>query len=313
MSRSCCCYVIDAGYLFPTLLSAKQARAATSKSQTDIKVFCIGEKTGESAAFAPAYEKEGVDLQFIPRDGVDNMPILFARFFLWRFLDPTYQAVIYIDGDTQIAGSLQPLLDVPLESGRFLAARDPMSLLIERPERIWREKREYFRSIGIGESGLTRYCNSGVLRFNRQDWRSIGDAAVLASKSQRNLLKFPDQDALNLVFGSDYLMMSYRWNFPVFFLTCGFQTFINPHIYHFMANPRPWNGPFQPWGVDWHTPYLCLARKYPELAPFLDKFGLVRTLKYEAQHQVKRLLERPIWCSSEVRERVMGAEREAYI
>jgi lipopolysaccharide biosynthesis glycosyltransferase len=311
MTKSCCCYVVNANYLFPTLLSAKQARNATSISRTDIKVFCIGDKTPEVAAFIPAYQNEGVDLQFIGSDSVDDMPITFARFYLWRFLESNYQAVVYIDGDTQIAGSLQPLLNVALDSGRFLAARDPMSLLMGRPERQSRARREYFRSIGIAETSLTRYCNSGVLRFNREDWRSIGEAAVLGFKTCARSLEFPDQDALNLIFGSDYLTMSFRWNFPIFFLSYGFQNLIRPQIYHFMSNPRPWNGPFEPWGVEFCAPYVELVRKYPDVARFLGKFGLLRTLRYEAQYQMKLLLEGSIWRSQEMRERVLRVEQDA--
>jgi lipopolysaccharide biosynthesis glycosyltransferase len=116
---------------------------------------------------------------------------------------------------------------------------------------------------------------------------------------------------LNLIFGSDYLTMSFRWNFPIFFLSYGFQNLIRPQIYHFMSNPRPWNGPFEPWGVEFCAPYVELVRKYPDVARFLGKFGLLRTLRYEAQYQMKLLLEGSIWRSQEMRERVLRVEQDA--
>ena len=313
MADSCCCYVIDSGYLFPTLLSASQARRATSADRTDIKIFCVGERTSETDPFSVACEAKGIDLVFISPATIDNLPIMFARFFLSRLLDAHYGAVVYVDGDTQIAGSLQPLLDVPLAPGRFLAARDPMSVVIDSPNRMWRERRAYFHSIGINEQAVQRYCNSGVLRFNLSDWTLISKMTLAASLSNGHGFKFPDQDALNLMFGTDYLTMSYRWNFPIFFLNCGFQEFISPNIYHFMSNPRPWQGPFQPWGRTWHTPYLDLLQQHPELTRFHQTLGKLKVAKYVIQQRVKRLIESPLWRSPEVRDRVLRSEREAYV
>jgi lipopolysaccharide biosynthesis glycosyltransferase len=313
MPKSCCCYVINSGYLFPTLHSAKQVRAATSRASTHIQVFCIGRQGPDTTPFVSAYKKEEIELTFVPEATIENMPIAFARFFLWRLLDPQYEAVVYIDGDTQISGSLQPLLDVTLEPGRFLAVRDPMSLIIDRPDRMWRKRRDYFHSIGIEDDALNRYCNSGVLRFNLQDWKTISMAVMSASKTHFHSLRFSDQDPLNLVFGADYLAMSYRWNFPIFFLNFGFENFINPNIYHFMSNPRPWNGAFHPWRERWYAPYPRLGEIYPELKAFLNKFGAVITMRYLAQQQIKRVLEGPTWRSRMVRERLLRNEQDAYV
>ena len=313
MPDACCVYIVDTGYLFPTLVSAIQARAAVSTHVADIKIFCIGQVTRETELYRNICQQRGVDLVVVPPAVIDNLPIMFARFYITRFLDARYTAVLYIDGDTQISGSLESLLTITLEPGRFLAVRDPMSILIERPSREWRSRRAYFRSIGLSGTDLQRYFNSGVIRFNRADWSAISQAALGISASHDHGLRFPDQDALNLAFGSDYLMMSYKWNFPIFFLDCGFRGLIEPTIYHFMSNPRPWNGSFRPWGWSWYEPYLVVVKEHPELRRFHKPFGLLRSMRYVVQQNVKSMLELPAWTSSTVRERIACYEAEALI
>ena len=313
MPNACCCYVIDAGYLFPTLMSAIQARSAIAVSAADVTILCIGQGRREIDLFEPICREHGIELVSVPPSAIDHMPIMFGRFYLARLLDAHYEAVVYMDGDTQVSGSLQPLFDVQLEPNRFLAVRDPMSIMIDGQSRLWRERRAYFRRIGIGEVGLSRYCNSGVIRFNRCDWEAMSRAALRTSARHDHGLRFPDQDALNLTFGSDYLTMSYRWNFPSFFLSCGLQELITPKIYHFMSNPRPWNGPFRPWGRACYDPYLALAKDYPQLQPFLKPIGRFKAMKYSLQQRLKLNFESPAWRAPRIRERIMRFEAEAYV
>ena len=313
MPNACCCYVIDAGYLFPTLLSAIQARSAVAVSAADVTIFCVGEGHREIDLFEPICRERGIGLVSVPPSAIDHMPIMFGRFYLARLLGAQYEAIVYLDGDTQVAGSLQPLVTAHLEPNRFLAVRDPMSIMIDGQGKVWRERRAYFRQIGIGDLELSRYCNSGVIRFNRSDWEAMSRAALRTSARHDHGLRFPDQDALNLTFGSDYLTMSYRWNFPSFFLSCGLQDLIAPNIYHFMSNPRPWNGPFRPWGRAWYDPYIALAKEYPQLKASLKPIGCYKVMKYSLQQRLKLQFESPAWRTPEIRERIMRFEAEAYV
>ncbi len=191
MPNACCCYVIDAGYLFPTLMSAIQARAAIATSAADIIIFCVGHRSQEFDLFEPICREHGIEFVAVPSSAIDHMPIMFGRFYLSRLLDERYEAVVYIDGDTQISGSLQPLIDAHLEPNRFLAVRDPMSLMLDSQSWGWRARRDYFNKIGIGVSGLSRYCNSGVLRFNRGDWDAMSRAALRTSARHDHGLRYP--------------------------------------------------------------------------------------------------------------------------
>ncbi len=313
MQNACCCYIIDAGYLFPTLLSAIQARASIPVSVSDIKIFCVGHQSRELDLFEPICREHGIELVAVSSSAIDHMPIMFGRFFLSRLLDEHYRAVVYIDGDTQISGSLQPLIRAQLEPNRFLAVRDPMSIMIETQSRAWRERRAYFRRIGIGDPASSRYCNSGVLRFNRSDWDAMSRAVLKTSAQHGGRLRYPDQDALNLTFGTDYLTMSYKWNFPGFLMQCGFRSLINPKIYHFMSNPRPWHGPFKPWGRSWYDPYVDLVNDHPQLQCFFKPIGHYKSFKYAVRQRIIDHFEILAWQTPQVKERIMRLEAEAYI
>jgi hypothetical protein len=311
MPNACCCYLINQGYLLPTLLSARQARSAISADVGDVIVFCIDTRSDSSKAFEAAYRDSGIELHFIPPVLINHLPIMFARFFLHKLLDPKYKSILYIDGDTQIAGSLDPLLTIPLQSAPFLAARDPMSILLR--EGSHSTNGSYLRSIGIEPDKIRLYCNSGVLRLNLPDWKEIGERVLQISAERGHNFKFPDQDPLNIAFGGTYLTMSYKWNFPIFFQGLGLQDEINPTILHFMSNPRPWDGPFRPWGRPHFDAYDKLTDQFPQLRPLRRKINRLYYVKYYLQQYYKKYFELPTWNTPDVRRRIKEIEGESYI
>ncbi len=106
MPNACCCYVIDAGYLFPTLMSAIQARSAIAVSAADVTILCIGQGRREIDLFAPICREHGIGLVSVPPSAIDHMPIMFGRFYLARLLDAHYEAVVYMDGDITVLGAV---------------------------------------------------------------------------------------------------------------------------------------------------------------------------------------------------------------
>ena len=309
-SNKVCCYTIDENYLLPTLLSAIQVRKATEAS--DVIVFCFGEPTAKSEAFLTIFAQYGVKFRYTERSAIDGLPILFARFFLARLLaDDCYESVVYLDGDTQILGSVQPLLDADVPSGCFLAALDPMAIIVR--ERAHTRNKAYLASIGIGPGKLGSYRNSGVLRFNLRDWEEIGRAVIAASARGGHSYRFADQDPLNLCCSERCLTMSYRWNFPSFFLGLDFAPRIEPTILHFMSQPRPWDGAFAPWGRAYHQPYRDLAREHGKLAAWVPPGDTFKTVRYHLQQHVKRVIEQPAWRHASVGRQIAEAERNCFV
>ena len=313
MVDACCCYVGDLGYLFPTTLSALQARRVTGRDEADIKIFSIGDPDPRHAIFERICADNDIELRILPASAVDHMPIMFARFFVGRFLDPAYRAVVYIDGDTQVSATLAPLLKTPLNGAPFLAARDPMAVLISGASRISRDNEAYFRTIGLSDVNISRYFNSGVLRFDLKDWGAISREALAISSRYDHRLKFPDQDALNLAFGGSYATMSYRWNFPTFLMSYGYVDVIRPNLYHFMSNPRPWQGSFRPWGEVWTEPYRTLIDCYPDLKLYRPNLSRAKYVRYYLQQNYKSMLESPFWSSASTRLQFRDIEAEAVV
>ena len=122
-------------------------------------------------------------------------------------------------------------------------------------------------------------------------------------------MRFGQQDAFNVALGPMIDLASFRWNYPAFFSNFRFGRMIEPRVRHFMSNPRPWQGPFPPWGPAGQAPYFDLVRRHPELAPLLSPLSGRQRLRYEAQQRIKRLIEPVFWDTAHVRSRV--AEHEA--
>ena len=311
MRRACFCYTTNANYMMPTVLSAVQARRNVPAARADVAILFLGRHDETARSFAELCGRHGIGFQVIAPGSIDNHPVHFARHFLDRFLGPEITDVVHVDGDTQIAGPLEPLLDIPLAPGRLLAVPDPMAVMIHHPSRIWRARRAYFRSIGIAERRLDKYVNSGLFRVGRADAAAVGRECVRLCRERGSALRFSEQDALNLAFGTATDLISFKWNFPAFFLNGSYEASIAPHIIHYMSNPRPWQGAFLPWGRPAHRIYGELAQSNPELAGLLQPLRGWRAMRYRAQQRAKQLIESRTWTRLPVRERVARYEREA--
>lgn len=305
--------MVDEGYLLPTLLSASQLRRGTPRPAADIVVVCFGPATELTAAADAFCAREDIRFRLVPTALLDGAPMVCARFFLCGILEPHYQDIVYIDGDTQVSGSLEPLLAHVVGPGEVLAAPDPMAVMIDSEKAPWPARRAYFKSIGVPSRRLDRYFNAGVMRFRREDWADLSRECLKLCAERGSALTFRDQDALNMVVGDGHRPISFRWNFPPFFMNFGAEVAIAPRIYHFMSNPRPWHGAFAPWGQAWHDPYLAFAAENPTLATSMRRMGRLHVAKYTAQQRFKRHMEARQWGVPAVHRRIADMEARAVV
>jgi lipopolysaccharide biosynthesis glycosyltransferase len=312
-AKTCICYISDEGYLFPSLLSAMQMRQNISASNADVVMYYVGSMTPKSALFQSTYESLGIKFVIVSPNLIDNMHIMFARLFVDRFADSNYRQFLYIDGDTQIGAHIDPLINLELPEDRFCAARDPLTLVMSSKNSDPFKQRAYFNGIGLSSERLRNYFNSGVIRFDRESWSTISADALREVRSRKSIFRFPDQDALNIVAGDKCLTMSYKWNYPAFLLNTDLRDQIKPRIFHFMSNPRPWNGAFQPWDRKHHSVYLDLAERHPSLAPYFPTISRLRYVKYYFQQYYKGWTESGIWRDREIFEKVLEIESEAVV
>jgi lipopolysaccharide biosynthesis glycosyltransferase len=284
--KGCVCYVIDEGYLLPTLVSARQARANVSPEVADVAIVCVGPATARTEAAAAAAARLGLKFLQASKNDIGRLHVMFGRFFLCDLMPAQYRRILYIDGDTQVRRSLDPLFRTSIPSGGFLACRDPSMLFARRDAGLKRRMLEHHARIGLA-AAPEDYCNSGVLLFERDGWREIAAACVAIYRERGEAFIHPDQDALNLAAAPRCTLISNRWNFPGFLIGSTAETETQPHIYHFMSNPRPWTVAAQPWGEAWRTPYRQLIVDFPELA-FLKPAS---SAAYKVRYQLQQLLK----------------------
>jgi hypothetical protein len=313
MPEACFCYATNIHYMGATLLSAMQARRHLARSHADVVVLYLCDGDAAPALFPELCRAHGILFQPISGGDIDGLPVQFVRHFLDRLLDPAYRAVVFADGDTQIAGPLEPLFKAALPAGSVMVTPDPMAVMIHEDSRFWQSRRAYFLSIGIPERRLGRYFNSGLFRMHRADLGTVGRECVRLWRKRGTDFRYSEQDAFNIAFGAEATLISFRWNFPAFFLNGGYDQTIEPRMIHFMSNPRPWHGAFMPWGWPAHRVYRDLVDAHPQLAGSLRPMRGWKALRYAAQQRGKRLFERHTWGRPAVRARVAAFEAAAIV
>jgi hypothetical protein len=305
MPKCCIVYISDQTYLFPTLVSATQARSFASVDKADVIICHFGLSAMVERDFAPAFAAEGIQLLAVDASAVEGANPMMARLFLNRILPGSYSQYLYIDGDIHIARSLDPLIDAAVPQGRFLAANDPMTFMLPESGAQSRDFASHMKAIGLDADQAGAYFNTGVMRINRVGWDDIGlEAWKVASKGEHGF-RFPDQDPLNIVATKNRLPMSLAWNFPIFMRNARVEASIKPRMYHFMSNPKPWQGSFAPWKKAAYAPYVELMRRYPALAPYNAALPLKRRIRYQLQQRYKQITETYGWGFGERRHRIL--------
>jgi lipopolysaccharide biosynthesis glycosyltransferase len=165
---------------------------------------------GSASLLTAMVERNGgsITIHRIPDDWVSGMPAwqyigssMWYRIFLPELL-PDIERVLYLDVDTIVVDSLEPLWTTELEDCYLAAVSNVFELhQLHRPERL-------------GLLGPHRYFNSGVLLMNLDSMRADGCTVELARHARERSaeLLWPDQDTLNVVLGSRRLALHPRWN-----------------------------------------------------------------------------------------------------
>ncbi len=185
---------------------------------------------------------------------------MWYRIFLPELL-PDVARVLYLDVDTIVADSLEPLLQVELD-GYYLAAVTNvfMPWHVHRPAELGLE--------------ADRYFNSGVLLMNLDEMRRGDCTARLreCAVSRAEQLEWPDQDALNLVLGERRLALHPRWNYMNSMRTSACEELFGeacdearakPAIHHFEGP-----GLNKPWNYMYEGPGRELYRQHRRATPW---------------------------------------------
>ncbi|MET7245587.1 glycosyltransferase [Methylobacterium sp. EM32] len=308
MKPGCICYVTDRNYLFITLVSAMQARAQVASSRADVLLLAIDDGP-EIDTYRRICDREGIVFlnvaaraEAVLKDALGDIyrtgfagrisAATLVRLVISDFVTGDYGRMLYIDGDTQINGSLDILLQRDLPAGRFLAARDYTSVMRSAGFAVPDRFSPNFQRLGVPEARRNYYFNAGVIVSDFEDWKTIGRNALAYFADSGGTLQFHDQDALNGACWEQHLPLSNRWNFPRQFLHLRARLSYQPEIVHFMANPKPWHGVLPPWGKKEYGAYREVIDRYPELAGDIPTLSPARFQAYRLKSTYYDLRDR---------------------
>lgn len=310
MRQRAVCYTATPGYLFSTVLSAMQARTHTDVATVSVVVCLITDTASEEQdVFAAICEENGIDLVVVPTSTLRGLHPTYARLFLDAMLPAEVEEILYLDGDTQVLGDLGPLVMATPPDEGVLAVRDPMVVLRQVTPGLRRQIDGWWDSSDIPEPLRANYVNAGIMRISRELVPLLRDGVLDLIEVQGRRLHFKDQDAINLVLGPRIRPVSLAWNFPGFLLGSPLASAVTPRIIHFMSDPRPWDGPFPPWGPRYHEPYLELVRRHPETAQYRTRLHGRRRVKYQLQQRYKGATEGRLWKRSSALDAVVALEQ----
>jgi lipopolysaccharide biosynthesis glycosyltransferase len=252
-------FVCDQSFIVPTVGAALSARRQTSDPTVRVIVYVtdmdaalvvkahnLAEVHGVSVRASPILELTQLSADsFAPTHASITM---LGRLWLDDLLEPEIMRFLYLDGDVDITGSLDPLLAMSIPRGGFLAAPDRPWLLDGESGHIAGWNKDYLKGLGITRAA--DYFNSGVLLVDRAGWGDLSRAAREFLFKHPERCRWPDQSALNAVAGAARGMLSPIWNYNTDFMAVvdprrwGYE----PVIWHFTGVPKPWHGSAYPWG-----------------------------------------------------------------
>lgn len=201
--------VADAGYL-PWCAVTLRSAARSWRGEVPLRTHLLHDGTVDGAAtarLATVVEELGGTFTSHRADPGERFPvpegypaIVWLRFLLPEILGDV-ERVLYLDVDTYVADSLHELDAADLAGRPIGAVRNVVTA--EQPDRGV--------ELGLGPGA---YFNSGVLAIELGEWRRAGyDAALLDHAAREGAgHRYPDQDALNVVFAGAWAELDPRWN-----------------------------------------------------------------------------------------------------
>ena len=168
---------------------------------------------------------------------------------------PMFDRVVYLDCDIVVLDDVKKLHDITeFENNELIAAG--------RDNNIDDEGKKYIASLGVKKP--ENYINSGILVLNTKKIREENTFGKIHDFLKKfNSLRFPDQDAINVLCEDRIHIFDQTWNYQ-WAVTFGKyapgmdQTHYS--IVHFTTKVKPWNNPTMPlsnrfWKYARNTPF----------------------------------------------------------
>lgn len=200
--------------------------------------------------------------------------------FLVSSLNFNLEKCIFLDVDLIAIGDISKLWETDIDDFYIAAVIDQAPL----------KENSWVKDLPLPDNYL--YVNTGVTIINCKKWRedNIEKKLFAVSKRYSKILKFPDQDTLNIVLHKKIKYLSPIYNvMPVqnyFDEDQKNEAFANPQIIHWAGFKKPWKYPNVMYAEKfWH--YAFKTEFYEEILfkgvqqsiPFPRKIGAVKRIK----------------------------------
>ena len=163
----------------------------------------------------------------------------YARFLLPSML-PDLDKVIYLDCDLVVCKDLKSLWETDVNDMAVAMAPD-----------LWYQDKGTLSRLGINNN----YLNSGVIVMNLDYWRKHDVQNRLLSYiiDKGKELIYNDQDALNVILQKERRQLPVKYNVTPYYFNRNLDNYpkemheeirearINPIIFHFLGNIKPWS------------------------------------------------------------------------
>ena len=190
--------------------------------------------------------------------------------FLIPDLKPDLKKVIYLDTDIIANDDIKSLYEYDLEQYALGAVPGIVKIVADSETRR------------LHLSKLHHYFNSGVLLIDSEKFRkqNIVKRFFEIEQQQRELIKYPDQDILNICFENNYLKLDsiYNYTAPRDYII---ENFV---LRHYITDLKPWHiNPDVTGFVDNKDIFWYYMRK----TPFYEE--VFQNLKYKTQESLNEL------------------------
>jgi lipopolysaccharide biosynthesis glycosyltransferase len=296
MSPDCTiCYVSDLGFMLPTLVSANSVRKFIAPHQADIVIFTVGVDADKILEIGALMQPSGIRVQSIDAhvfESIDQGRLsathtnlaTFGRFFMEGLLPAACRRIVYLDGDVLCTRSPAQLVEAVVPEGRFAAADDAISYRRNLAVGSTAKRHSaYFSRLGLDPAA--GYFNAGVFAVSRATWKIVADEAYRYFLANTDRCIHFDQSALNAIMGGRRLRLSAKWNLQTQLRIWGVDNRVEPRVYHFNRNPKPWMGACDPW-AEMHQRYQDM------MAPLASLRLPLRTISAEDIHQTNASIRR---------------------
>ena len=228
------CYSSDKNYAKYLALSI--ASILTSKSPKDKFCFYIldgGILEADKQKILNLKNIADFEIKFIKVDNknFENCPLenttqltlaSYYRLLIPDFI-PEVDKIIYLDCDIQIKSSLKDLFSIDINDYYFAAVEDIAG------------------EVNAKRLKLEKYFNSGVLLLNLNKFREINFTSKVFPwiDEHRDILRFHDQDVLNIYFADKIKFIDKKWNMQGNLLSKSFkQNIKDANVVHYVSSEK---------------------------------------------------------------------------